>query len=115
MRILSRNYKTKLTKFLTFNLIAENIGAASFTYFDAVTDVQLHKFHLLMQKSQQGCYKRKTSALTIIHLTFQDEPVECPDRNELLQVMKTFQRLSLFTDKDDTIQSYANHIGGQID
>ena len=43
------------------------------------------------------------------------EPVECPYRNKLLQVIKTLQRISLFTDKRDTIQSYANHIGGQID
>ena len=43
------------------------------------------------------------------------EPVECPYINKLLQVIKTLQRISLFTDKRDTIQSYANHIGGQID
>ena len=35
----------------------------------------------------------------------EDEPVECPDRNERLQVIETLQRFSLFADKGDTIQS----------
>ena len=34
-----------------------------------------------------------------------DEPVKCPDKNELLQVIETLQRFSLFLDKGDTIQS----------
>ena len=28
-----------------------------------------------------------------------DEPVNCPDKNELLQVIETWQRFSLFLDK----------------
>ena len=28
-----------------------------------------------------------------------DEPVKCPDKNELLQAMETLQRFSLFLDK----------------
>ena len=39
-----------------------------------------------------------------------DEQVKCPDKNELLQVIKTLQRFSLFLDKGDTIQSYASRI-----
>ena len=44
-----------------------------------------------------------------------DEPVKCPDKNELLQVIETFQRFSLFLDKGDTIQSYASGIESQVD
>ena len=43
-----------------------------------------------------------------------DEQVKCPDKNELLQVIKTLQRFSLFLDKGDTIQSYASHIEIQV-
>ena len=32
-----------------------------------------------------------------------DEPVKCPDKNELLQVIETLQRFSLLLDKGDTI------------
>ena len=39
-----------------------------------------------------------------------DEPVKCPDTNALLQVIETLQRLSLFLDKGDTIQSYTSRI-----
>ena len=35
-----------------------------------------------------------------------DKPVKCLDKNELLQVIETFQRFFLFLDKWDTIQSY---------
>ena len=44
-----------------------------------------------------------------------DEEVKCPDKNELLQVIKTLQRFSLFLDKGDTIQSYASRIEIQVD
>ena len=44
-----------------------------------------------------------------------DEPVKCPDKNELLQVIETLQRFSLFLDKGDTIQSYASRIESQVD
>ena len=44
-----------------------------------------------------------------------DEPVNCPDKNELLQVIEALQRFSLFLDKADTIQSYASPIESQID
>ena len=44
-----------------------------------------------------------------------DEPVKCPDKNELLQVIKILQRFSLFLDKGDTIQSYASCIESQVD
>ena len=39
-----------------------------------------------------------------------EEPVKCPDKNELLQVIETLQRFSLFLDKGDIIQSYASCI-----
>ena len=44
-----------------------------------------------------------------------DEPVKCPDKNELLQVLETLQRFSLFLDKWDTIQSNASRIESQAD
>ena len=34
-----------------------------------------------------------------------DEPVKCPDKNELMQVVKKFY---LFIDKGETIESYAS-------
>ena len=43
-----------------------------------------------------------------------DEPVKCPDKNELLQVIKTSQRFFLVLDKRYTIQSYASHIESQV-
>ena len=41
-----------------------------------------------------------------------DEPVKCPDKNELMQVVKKF---SLFIDKGETIGSYASWIESQVD
>ena len=43
-----------------------------------------------------------------------DEPVKCPDKNKLLQVIKTLHKFSLFLDKGDTIQSYVSHIESQV-
>ena len=43
------------------------------------------------------------------------EPVKCPEKNELLQVIETLQRFSLFLDKGDTIQSYSSRIESQVD
>ena len=43
-----------------------------------------------------------------------DEPVKCPDKNKLLQIIETLHRLYLFLDKGDTIQSYASHIDSQV-
>ena len=39
-----------------------------------------------------------------------DDPVKCPDKNELLQVIEALQRFSLFLGKEDTMQSYASRI-----
>ena len=39
-----------------------------------------------------------------------NEPVKCPDKNKLLQVIETLERFSLFLDKGDTIQSYVSRI-----
>ena len=44
-----------------------------------------------------------------------DEPVKCRDKNELLQVIETLQKFSLFLDKGDTIQSYASRTENQVD
>ena len=44
-----------------------------------------------------------------------DEPVKCPDKNQLFQVIETLQRFSLFLDEGDTIQSYASRIENQVD
>ena len=40
----------------------------------------------------------------------EDKPVYCPDRNELLQIIKTIQKFSLFLKDGVTAQSYANHV-----
>ena len=44
-----------------------------------------------------------------------DELLKCPDKNKMLQVIETLQRLSLFRDKRDTIQSYAIRFESQVD
>ena len=44
-----------------------------------------------------------------------DEPVKCPNKNQLLQVIETLQRFLLFLDNGDTIQSYASRIESQVD
>ena len=44
-----------------------------------------------------------------------DVPVKCPDENELLRVIKIFQRFALFLDKGNTIQSYTSRIESQVD
>ena len=44
-----------------------------------------------------------------------DEPVQCPDKNELLQVIETLRRVSVFLGNGDTIQSYAGCIKSQVD
>ena len=44
-----------------------------------------------------------------------DEPVICSDKNELLEVIDTLQRFSLFLDKGGTNQSYASRIESQVD
>ena len=45
----------------------------------------------------------------------EDEPVYCPDRNELLQIIETMQKFSLFSKDGTIVQSYANHVAGIID
>ena len=44
-----------------------------------------------------------------------DELLKCLDKNKMLQVIETLQRLSLFRDKRDTIQSYAIRFESQVD
>ena len=39
----------------------------------------------------------------------EDEPVYCLDRNELLQVIETMQKFSLFSEDGAIVQSYENH------
>ena len=43
-----------------------------------------------------------------------DEPVKFPDKNELLEVIKTLQRFFWFLGKGDTIQSYASRIESEV-
>ena len=40
----------------------------------------------------------------------EDEPAYCPDRNELLQIIKTMQKFSLFFKDVAIVYSYANHV-----
>ena len=39
----------------------------------------------------------------------EDEPMYCPDRNELLQIIDTKQKFSLFSKDGGIVQSYANN------
>ena len=45
----------------------------------------------------------------------EDEPVYCPDRNELLRIAETIQKFSLFSKGCAIVQSYANHVAGIFD
>ena len=45
----------------------------------------------------------------------EDEPAYCPDRNELLQIIVTMQKLSLFSKNGTIVQSYASHVARIID
>ena len=45
----------------------------------------------------------------------EDEPAYCPDRNELLQIIETMQKFSLFSKDGAIVQSYANHVAYIID
>ena len=40
----------------------------------------------------------------------EDEPVCCPDGNELLQTIKTMQKFYLFSKDGAIIQSYPDHV-----
>ena len=44
-----------------------------------------------------------------------DDPVECPDRRELLQMVDLMHRFSLFSKEGEIVQSYANHVGRILD
>ena len=44
-----------------------------------------------------------------------DEPVYCPDRKELFQIIKAMQKFYLFAKDSAIVQSYANHIARIID
>ena len=39
----------------------------------------------------------------------------CPDRKEFLQIIATIQKLSLFSEDDAIVQSYAYHVARIID
>ena len=45
----------------------------------------------------------------------EDKPAYCSDRNELLQVVETTQKFSLFSKDGPVFQSYANHVARTID
>ena len=45
----------------------------------------------------------------------EDEPVLCPHRNELLQIIETMQKFSLFSKDGAIFQSYANDVARIID
>ena len=45
----------------------------------------------------------------------EDEPAYCPDRNELLQIIETMQKLPLFSKDGAIVQSYTNCIARIID
>ena len=45
----------------------------------------------------------------------EDEPLQCLNENELLQVIETLPRFSLFSDKGSTIQTYVNNLERTVD
>ena len=98
------------------NLIEEDFDATTFANFDAeVIDVQpppsdaeivaeLLETEGISDDDDDDDYYYYSHEVA-------DEPVKCPDKNELLQVINTLQRFSLFPDKGDTTQSYTSRIG----
>ena len=115
MTILSWNYQTKLTAFILFNrtLLKRTL-------------IPLHC------RCSCWCYSYVTSTFWCRNCSradaegvsddnddysgkFAGEPVKCPDKNEMLQIIKTLQIFSLFLHKRDRIQSYASRIESQVD
>ena len=104
--ILSRNHKTKLTTFVLFNpnLLKRTFDATTFANVDAEVTAVEHPpsdaeivADLLETEDfsdDDDDYSSEDG----------DEPIKCPDKNELFQIIKTLQRFSLFLDKEDTIQ-----------
>ena len=97
------------------NLIEEEFDATTFADVDAEviavqpppSDAEIVAELLKTEGvSDDDCYYFREVA---------DELVKCPDKNELLLVIGTLQRFSLFLDKGDTIQSYASRTESQVD
>ena len=80
------------------DLVSENIDAASFTDDD---DAQIL------------AVEPPPSDAEIVAKVLETE--YCQDRNELLQIIKTKQTLSLFSKGDVIVQSYVNHAARIID
>ena len=106
MTILSGNYKTKWTDLCSVqpNLIEEDFDGITFVDVDAeVISVQSPPSdeeivaELLETEGVSDDDDDYSSEVA-------DEPKKYPDKNELLQVIKTLQRFSLFIDKGDAIQ-----------
>ena len=97
------------------SLIEEDFGATTFADVDAeviavqppLSDAEIVAELLEMEGVSDGDDNYSGEV--------DDEPVKCPDKNELLQVIETLQRFSIFLDKGDTIQSYASRIEYQVD
>ena len=101
-------------RFVQPNLIEEHFDATTFADVDAEviavqpppSDAEIVAELLEMEAvSDDDDYSSKVA----------DEPVKCPDKNELLQVIETLQRFSLFLDKGDIIRSYASRMERQVD
>ena len=94
---------------------AENIDAASLTDVDAgvaaiqrsPTDAEIVA-ELLVNEEEDGSDDESV-------VEEEDEPLQCPNENELLQVIETLQRFSLFSDKGSTIQTYVNNLERTVD
>ena len=101
--------------FVQANLIEEDFDATTFADVDAqviavqppTSDVEIVAELLETEGVSDDDYYYSGEAA--------DEPAKCPDKNELLQVIETLQRFSLFLDKGETIQSYASRIESQVD
>ena len=94
---------------------AENIDAASLTDVDAgvaaiqrsPTDAEIVA-ELLVNEEEDGSDDESA-------VEEEDEPLQRPNENELLQVIETLQRFSLFSDKGSTIQTYVNNLERTVD
>ena len=100
------------------DLVSDTIDASSFTNVDAevaavqppLSDADIIADLLDTEDARNGDDDGDNGAFEV-----EDEPVECPDRNELLKMVEMMKQFSLFTNDGEMVQSYANHVGRIID
>ena len=100
------------------DLVSNTIDASSFTDVDAevaavqlpLSDAEIIADLLDTEDARNGDDDGDNGAFEV-----EDEPVECPDRNELLQMVEMMKQFSLYTNDGEMIQTYAKHVGRIID